>query len=413
MSESKLKKQGFELSEVNIIQAAVSDIRHRSDCDTYIEMCGRKVLPVIVAPMGAVTDETNYKIWLENNFICVVPRTVDFDKRLEISKETFVSFSLGESESLCDAFNDNEKHYICIDIAHGTMQSLYDVCKKLKNKFGDKIIIMTGNIANPDAYDFYCSYLIDYVRVTIGAGSSCITSCNVGIHYPTASLVDELRMKRDKWLETHDRATEIIVDGGISNFDDIQKCLALGAFAVMNGSFFAKSEEACGEVRFLENEKCDFESGKKKPIVKAKNYKGQIDKVERIDDLYRYSGGTLESGDFFWVPGNIDVYYIWDGSDFQETYSIHNNTTTELKPYRKYFGMSTKHAQKQTGGLGNKTSEGITRLVCVEYPIAKWADNMKSYLASAMSYCGCRTVEQFRNETELIVNLSGDKSFRK
>jgi hypothetical protein len=75
--------------------------------------------------------------------------------------------------------------------------------------------------------------------------------------------------------------------------------------------------------------------------------------------------------------------------------------------------MSTKRAQKECGNVCSKTSEGIAKLVKVEYPIAKWADNMKSYIASAMSYCDAKTIDEFRTKTELIINLSGDKQFRK
>ena len=75
--------------------------------------------------------------------------------------------------------------------------------------------------------------------------------------------------------------------------------------------------------------------------------------------------------------------------------------------------MSTKKAQKLTGGSGNTTAEGISKPIPVEYPIAKWADNMASYMRSCMSYTGCKTIEEMRKETELIINLSGDKSFRK
>ena len=124
MAESKLTKTGYELEDVNIIQAPISFIEHRSECDPMIEMCGRKVYPVIVAPMGAVTDENNYKTWLDNGFICVVPRTVDYNKRLEISKETFASFSLSEAKTLHKDIADGNTHYICIDIAHGSMYAL-------------------------------------------------------------------------------------------------------------------------------------------------------------------------------------------------------------------------------------------------------------------------------------------------
>jgi hypothetical protein len=235
-----------------------------------IEMCGRKVHPVIVAPMAAVTDENNYKVWLDNNFICVVPRTVDYNVRIQICVNTFCSFSLDEAEDLCKKVNylhDNigdRKFYVCIDIAQGTMNRLYEICKKLKFVYGNNIEIMTGNVATPEAYDYYADAGIDYMRLSIGTGSRCTTSCNVGIHYPVATLIDEIAVKKKEWDMYYGKgkpSTKIIVDGGIANFDDIQKCLALGAFAVMNGSSFAKAKEACGEVRYLKDEYEDWDEG--------------------------------------------------------------------------------------------------------------------------------------------------------
>ena len=167
--KSKLTKTGYELESIHIVQAPISYIDHRSECDPMINFCGRKVYPVIVSPMGSVTDENNYKIWLEHNFICVVPRTVqDINKRIEISKETFASFSLSEAEDLINLLNDGQMHYICIDIAHGTMNRLYKACKNLKDKYKDKIVIMTGNVANPEAYRYYKDNGIDVMRSTIG-----------------------------------------------------------------------------------------------------------------------------------------------------------------------------------------------------------------------------------------------------
>lgn len=367
----KLRKTGYELSDINIVQEPVSYIEHRSECDTMIEMCGRKVHPVIVAPMAAVTDENNYKVWLDNNFVCVVPRTVDFEKRLEICKETFCSFSLEEAELLYtnDLFvklNTISKFYVCVDIAQGTMNRLYEICKKLKILYGNKIEIMTGNVATPEAYNYYADAEIDYMRLSIGTGSRCTTSCNVGIHYPVATLIDEISVKKKEWdmyCGKGKPSTKIIVDGGISNFDDIQKCLALGAFAVMNGSSFAKAEEACGEIRYLKDEYEDWDKGL------------SYEEYEEIKETC-----------CAWI---------------------------EREPYREYYGMSTKRAQKECGNVCSKTSEGIVKLVKVEYPIAKWADNMKSYIASAMSYCDAKTIDEFRVTTELIINLSGDKSYRK
>lgn len=171
---SKLERTGYELESVNIVQAPISYIKHRSECDPLVEIAGKSVYPVIVAPMGSVTDENNYKVWLEHGFMCCVPRTVDFKKRVEISKETFSSFSLMEAEGLGEYIDDGEIHFICIDIAHGTMSWLYDVCRSLKNRLGDKLVLMTGNVAVPEAFAFYADCGIDFMRACVGTGSRCV-----------------------------------------------------------------------------------------------------------------------------------------------------------------------------------------------------------------------------------------------
>ena len=185
MVQSKLLKTGYELESVHIVQTPISFIKHRFECDPKIDFYGKRIYPIIVSPMGSVTDNKNYKIWLKYGFLCVVPRTVQysennpdgitFEERIEISKETFVSFSLSETELLLDKISgDAERYFICIDIAHGTMQALYEACAKLKTKFGEKIVIMTGNVANPDAYSYYAVNKIDFMRATIGTGSRCV-----------------------------------------------------------------------------------------------------------------------------------------------------------------------------------------------------------------------------------------------
>lgn len=172
---SKLNKVGYELSEVNIVQDAISYIDHRAECNPYTNIGGKEYYPVIVAPMGAVTNEKNYKTWLDEKFMCVVPRTVSLMDRLNIMYETFSSFSLNEAEETLTKLELGKKTvYVCIDIAQGTMNRLYKICKTLKRKFGNQMIIMTGNVANPDAYMYYADAGIDYMRLSIGSGSRCV-----------------------------------------------------------------------------------------------------------------------------------------------------------------------------------------------------------------------------------------------
>ena len=51
----------------------------------------------------------------------------------------------------------------------------YEICKDIKNKWGQWVEIMTGNIANlDDVYKFYADAGIDWVRCSIGSGQRCL-----------------------------------------------------------------------------------------------------------------------------------------------------------------------------------------------------------------------------------------------
>ncbi len=369
----KLCKIGYSLKDVTVIQAPIGKYLHRADVNPFTNICGRDgVYPIFVSPMASVTDEKNYKVWIDNKLTPVIPRSVkqniDFKSRMKLAEETFVSISLQEAEEellKMEVKPDQKKIYICIDIANGNLQNLYHACKKLKKLFKDKICIMTGNVANPKTYKYYADYGIDWMRVGIGLGSRCITACNTSIYYPPATLLDELH--REKLLyakENNGNApTKIILDGGITNFDEIMKALALGADAVMSGYLFALAEEACGEIGYAKN---ITEYGK---------------------------GNYLEK---------------------EEYNKLGKDEKKEMKKFRDYYGMSTKKAQSIVNGRATKTSEGISKPVMIEYPVAKWVDNMQSYMRSAMSYTNSGNLDEFRENTQLIIlGGSGDFCYRK
>ena len=59
---SKLKTISYELRDVTVVQAPVSFCNHRGEVNPYINVCGREVYPVFVAPMASVTNENNWRI---------------------------------------------------------------------------------------------------------------------------------------------------------------------------------------------------------------------------------------------------------------------------------------------------------------------------------------------------------------
>lgn len=384
----KLKTVGYELRDVAVMQAPVSFCNHRGDVNPFIEVCGREVYPIFVAPMASVTDQHNYKTWIDNKLTPVIPRSVqksennpdglDFLQRMIYSQEMFVSISLKEAQTdlleylelanKCKYFTEDDKYYICIDIAHGTLSELYDICKKIKSLYGDVVEIMTGNVANPSAYSFYADAGISWCRVGIGGGSRCTSSANVSVHYGMATLLDQINEERKAYAHSHNgnAPTKIIADGGIGWFDDIQKALALGADAVMAGKIFAECEEAC------------------EPIYYAKSLEAAHNKDCRI------------------VPFDKN-----DGPEFEKD---------GYKKFRDHYGMSSKRAQLQISDDKTKlkTSEGIDKPVEVKYPVAKWVDNMQSYLRSCMTYTNSHTIKELRENAQVIIlGGSGDAAYRK
>ena len=80
------------------------------------------------------------------------------------------------------------------------------------------------------------------------------------------------------------------------------------------------------------------------------------------------------------------------------------------------YGMSTKRAQKRINGpdCKLKTSEGLEKMVTIEYTLHQWLDNFISYLRSTMSYCNVRTLEQLReNAILMLMTPTAQKAFNK
>ena len=367
----------ISFNDICIIPSVLSEIEHRSECSPFTN---NGTLPLFTAPMSSVINEINWTIFRDNKINTIIPRSVDFEVRKLLMNQTFIAVSLKEFEELINTYYKDEKIYICVDIANGHMKKLLTLCEKAKTMYGNRMQLMVGNIAHPDTYLEYAKAGINYIRAGIGTSPVCLTSANNGIHYPMASLLQELRFRKisvqnsieengrevTNWYtgEKHIKETpyksipKIIADGGFNNFDQIIKALAIGADYVMLGKIFAMSEEACGEIV----------------------YKDQIYPVKV--DISCFS----EDEQKLFQKAGISGAYV------NQSYSL---------PYRKYYGMSTKKAQTEISGEAYKTAEGIETLVPIKYTLAGWLDNFISYLRSAMSYCNSRTLDQFRQNAKI------------
>ncbi len=307
-------------------------------------------LPLFTAPMDTVIDENNIKEFEKNNINICLPRNVKYD--VVKNDDYFYSYGLDEIIELVNSGSKLPKK-VLIDVANGHMLKLWETSKQIKETFGDEVELMVGNIANPETYKKLCEIGVDYVRVGIGGGSACTTSANVSIHYPMASLIRECKDRSYGW----EKPTKIIADGGFKSFSDIIKALAMGADYVMLGGVFNKCLESCGD---------SFT-------------KDSTDKFNQV------SNDTAEK--YFNEGGTI---------------------------YKYYRGMSTKEVQKSWNRAELKTGEGISKYNKVEYTLSGWCENFTDYLKSAMSYTGCRTLEDYCGEVEWIqISDNAFKRFHK
>ena len=335
----------LDWNDISIVPAIISDISSRSEINPLLN--GN--LPLFTAPMDTVIDETNIHNFEKNNINICLPRNIKYS---DLKNDNYF-YSYGIDEVI-EIFN-SEKNFpkkVLIDVANGHMQKLLDISKSIKDKFGNDVELMVGNIANPQTYKKYCEIGVDWIRVGIGGGSACTTSANAAIHYPMASLIKECR----NLSYPQDNPTKIIADGGFKNYSDIIKALALGADAVMIGGIFNRCLESCG------------------------------DNFELIDSEYQKIDLELSKQKF---ESGVDVY-------------------------KYYRGMSTKEVQRSWNRSELKTGEGISKYNKVEATLDGWCENFIDYLKSAMSYTGCRSLEEYCGEVEWIeISQNAFKRFNK
>lgn len=400
-----LEKQGYAYADLTIVPAVISKIKSRKECNIFYEDGN---LPIFAAPMMTVVNEFNYKIYEENHINVIIPRTVKYKDRIKLMNASkWVAFSLKEFVKLFCKFGDNDQpnvkikktYRILIDMANGHMEDLYlstFTAKRLAENFGYELIIMVGNIANPETYRWIClNTKVDYVRLAIGSGSNCLTTNNVGEHYPIATLIDDCKQIKDELkgeMEYYEPGTDyidvkclpyLVADGGIKVYSDVNKALALGADYVMIGGLFGSLLESSGDMIIESRDNAQY------PAI----YDAETGKV-----VYYTSYGSKRLN-------------IWNGNTEEDKREFIRSVKGIKK---RLIGMSTKEAQIAISKALEepveltpdmlKTSEGNTTFVECKYTMKQWLENMMDYLRSAMSYNNCYTLEEFKNNCDLIVN---------
>lgn len=240
------------LDEIGLIPAATSSIKHRADVNPFY---GNK-LPIFVAPMTCLLNLENWETFYNSNVIPIWPIRDANNKMREIPQDDLVGWTAMTIEEFKWVFRDHiaprgvPKGYfkVLIDCANGNMEELFSIVRDAKQEYGDGLVVMIGNIANPETYLECCKAKADYVRVGIGGGSGCTTSVQTGIHASMPWILEGIKEVKER-ISWYGASTKIVADGGITNPSRAIKCLALGADYVMMGKAFAECEEASSHQR--------------------------------------------------------------------------------------------------------------------------------------------------------------------
>lgn len=350
----------YSYNDISIVPAAITRVAHRNQCNPFVGEGANSSLPIFTAPMSSIVNLQNVDIYKKNKIIPILPRNISLSLRLKyLDKGYWIALSLKETEELSlDKLKDNQEYKICIDIANGHMQKLYDLVHSIHIS-KPNIKIMAGNIANPETIWTAMSAGVDYIRIGIGTGAGCITSSNTAIHYPIASLIKECIKIRNEWTYTTTKKSnlKIIADGGIRNYNDVIKALALGADYVMIGSVFASCMESNKQI--------------------------WIDA-----EPYGEEGYTAPDPDNGLIMGLKDDWK-------------HGTNITPL--FHEFHGMASKQGQRDITGTKFHTAEGISKFIEITTTIPQWSENMTDYLRSAMSYCDSITLDEFRHKAKIII----------
>ncbi len=339
----------IDFDDILIKPAVRTRINSRSQIDILDE---QDMLPLFTAPMDTVVGEENADHFIRKGIRVILPRKQNINvSHISTSSNLWYSYGLVEfKEIFLQKTPDNRgaTMYALIDVANGHMPALLDMVNEAKNKYNDELVLMVGNVANPETYVEFSIAGADYVRIGVGNGGGCLTTVQTGVGFPMASLIKETY----ELSCTLKKPAKIVADGGFKKYSDVIKALALGADYVMLGSMFNKALESIGDTYYANKKHNDWtEPG---------------ERVNQFDPLmaeYFRNGGEL---------------------------------------YKKFRGMSTKEVQASWGKTDVKTSEGVVRMQKVEYTLAGWVENFSHYLKSAMSYTDSFTISEFIGKPECI-----------
>ena len=237
--------RGITFDDVLLVPG-YNGIRSRQSVTTSIQISESLQLriPIISSNMDTITGWQMAAAMAKlgglgsiHRFMSIEQNVADFRRANEFGPVGVCVGVSGDAMERAEALVAAGANTLCVDVAHGHSKMVNQMIRSLRDKFGDNICIIAGNVATYAGADYLSAAGADVIKVGIGPGSVCTTRIKTGFGVPQLSAILDCR-KVDRPL---------IADGGIRTPGDAVKALAAGACCVMLGGMLSGTNETPGE----------------------------------------------------------------------------------------------------------------------------------------------------------------------
>jgi IMP dehydrogenase len=268
--QKKLKNPlplGLTFDDILLLPGYTDFFRSDIDLSTRLTKHISIKLPLVSAPMDTVTESRLAITLAKLGGIGIIHRNLTIEDQVAEAKKVLaqnllVGVAIGTSpgyEKRVAALADNGIKLLVIDTAHGFAKYVIDALGSIKHNY-PHIDIIAGSIATADGAKAMIDAGADGLRVGMGPGAICTTRVISGMGVPQITALQSVVSVATP------AGIPVIADGGIKYSGDMVKALAVGANAVMMGSFFAAAEGPRQDSDLKKGPKCrtDFAAFSKK-----------------------------------------------------------------------------------------------------------------------------------------------------
>lgn len=230
--------------------------------------------------------------------------------------------------------------FLIVDTAHGHSKAVLEMVARIKRDFD--VDVVGGNIATREAAQALIDAGADGVKVGVGPGSICTTRVVAGVGVPQITAIEQAASV------ARAARVPVIGDGGIQYSGDIAKAIVAGADTVMLGSLLAGSEEAPGDVVFVNGKQ--FKSYRGMGSLGAMQSRGEA----RSYSKDRYFQDDVLSDDKL-VPEGIEGMVSYRGP----LGAVAHQLVGGLRAAMGYAGAATMEELHERGRLVQITTAGL------------------------------------------------------